>query len=86
MIVGIGHVKEVGKDTAAAALVRDLGFRRDSFADDLKELGLPVGDVEELDGHVGAFLGPGPDQVAPSDQAGFSALIDRLHLFPAVAT
>jgi hypothetical protein len=58
----------------------------DSFADDLEELGLPVGDVAELDGDVAAFLGPGPDQVAPSDQAGFSALIDRLHLFPAVAT
>lgn len=42
MIVGIGHVKEVGKDTAAAALVRDLGFRRDSFADDLKKLALAI--------------------------------------------
>jgi hypothetical protein len=42
VIVGLGHVKEVGKDTAAAALVRDLGFRRDGFADDLKELALRI--------------------------------------------
>lgn len=38
MIIGIGHAKRVGKDTAAEALVRDLGFVRISFADPLKAL------------------------------------------------
>lgn len=42
MIIGIGHVKEVGKDTAAWALVRDLQFRRDGFADDLKGLAFAI--------------------------------------------
>lgn len=40
MIVGIGHVKRVGKDVAATALSRDLGFQRRAFADKLKELAL----------------------------------------------
>lgn len=38
MIVGIGHVQRVGKDTAAEALCRDLGFVRKGFADPLKDL------------------------------------------------
>lgn len=38
MIVGIGHVARVGKDTAAEALCRDLGFVRRAFADPLKDL------------------------------------------------
>lgn len=38
MIIGIGHVAQTGKDTAAEALCRDLGFRRVSFADPLKAL------------------------------------------------
>lgn len=38
MIVGIGHVARVGKDTCAEGLVRDLGFRRAGFADVLKQL------------------------------------------------
>jgi len=38
MIVGIGHKKRRGKDTAATALVRELGFKRVGFADKLKEL------------------------------------------------
>jgi hypothetical protein len=40
LIVGIGHVARVGKDTAATALCRDLGFVRLAFADQLKELAL----------------------------------------------
>jgi hypothetical protein len=38
VIIGIGHVAQTGKDTAAEALCRDLGFRRVSFADPLKAL------------------------------------------------
>jgi hypothetical protein len=40
MIVGIGHVARVGKDVAASALSRDLGFQRRAFADKLKELAM----------------------------------------------
>lgn len=40
MIVGIGHVARVGKDTAATALCRDLGFVRYGFADQLKALAM----------------------------------------------
>lgn len=39
-IIGIGHTKRAGKDTAANALVRDLNFRKLSFADPLKELAM----------------------------------------------
>jgi hypothetical protein len=39
-IVGLGHVARVGKDVAAAALSRDLGYRRIAFADKLRELAL----------------------------------------------
>lgn len=42
MIVGLGHVARVGKDTAANALCRDLGYRRIGFADKLKELAMAV--------------------------------------------
>ena len=38
MIVGLGCSSGVGKDSAATALCRDLGFRRIGFADKLKEL------------------------------------------------
>lgn len=38
MIVGLGYTMQVGKDTAAQALARDLGFRRISFADPLRAL------------------------------------------------
>ena len=38
MIIGIGHVARTGKDTAAEALVRELGFKRVGFADPLKAL------------------------------------------------
>jgi hypothetical protein len=38
MIIGLGHVARVGKDVAAQALCRDLGFRRVAFADPLKAL------------------------------------------------
>lgn len=41
-IIGIGYTKRVGKDTAASALVRDLGFKQFAFADELKELALLV--------------------------------------------
>lgn len=40
LVVGIGHVARVGKDVAAKALSRDLGFQRRAFADKLKELAL----------------------------------------------
>ena len=38
MIVGLSGRMRVGKDAAASALVRDLGFQRVGFADKLKEL------------------------------------------------
>jgi len=38
VIVGIGHVKQVGKSTAAQALCAQLGFHEISFAGPLKEL------------------------------------------------
>lgn len=38
MIIGLGHQMQVGKDTAAQALVRDLGFIRIGWADKLKDL------------------------------------------------
>ena len=41
-IVGIGHNYQVGKDTAAQALCKELGFRRVGFADKLKALALEV--------------------------------------------
>lgn len=40
VIIGLGSVARVGKDTAAAALVRDMGFKRVGFADALKNLAL----------------------------------------------
>ncbi len=40
MIVGIGHNMQVGKDTAAEALCRELGFRKLCFADPLRELAM----------------------------------------------
>lgn len=42
MIIGLGHVKRVGKDTAATALVRDLGYQRRAFADPLKNMALEL--------------------------------------------
>lgn len=39
-IIGIGHVQRVGKDVAASALQRELGFTRYGFADQLKELSM----------------------------------------------
>jgi hypothetical protein len=38
LIVGIGHKKRRGKDTAANPLVRELGFTKIGFADALKKL------------------------------------------------
>lgn len=40
MIVGLGFVARSGKDTAAEGLVRELGFKRYGFADQLKALAL----------------------------------------------
>lgn len=40
MIVGLGHIARSGKDSAATALVRDLGYRRVAFADKLRELAM----------------------------------------------
>lgn len=42
MIVGIGHNYQVGKDTAAQALCKELGYRRVGFADKLKALALEI--------------------------------------------
>jgi hypothetical protein len=42
VIVGFGHQYQVGKDTAAQALCKELGFRRVGFADKLKALALEV--------------------------------------------
>jgi hypothetical protein len=40
VIVGFGHNMGVGKDTAALALARDLGFRKLAFADPLRDLAM----------------------------------------------
>lgn len=44
-LVGIAYASRVGKDTAADALVRDLGYRKFAFASALKELALEVNPV-----------------------------------------
>jgi len=44
-IVGIGHKARRGKDTAAEALVRELGFTRVALADSLKELALEANPI-----------------------------------------
>lgn len=45
MIVGIGSVARVGKDTAAQALVRELQFVRRGFADALKAVALATNPI-----------------------------------------
>lgn len=40
MIVGIGFNMQVGKDTSAEALCRELGFRKLAFADPLRQLAM----------------------------------------------
>lgn len=45
MIVGIGHKMRRGKDTAADALVRELGFVKVSFADALKDLAMEANPI-----------------------------------------
>lgn len=60
MIVGIGHVARVGKDAAATALSRDLGFQRRAFADKLKELALeadPIVTSQTQTTNIGAGRG-----------------------------
>lgn len=42
MLVGIGFNYQVGKDTAATALGRELGFQRVAFADPLRELAMLI--------------------------------------------
>jgi hypothetical protein len=42
VIIGLGHVARVGKDTAAAALSRDLGYVKVAFADKLRDLAYHV--------------------------------------------
>jgi hypothetical protein len=42
MIVGLGYNIGVGKDSAAQALCRDLGYRRVAFADKLRELAFDI--------------------------------------------
>lgn len=60
LIVGIGHVARVGKDVAAGALSRDLGFQRRAFADKLKELALeadPIVTTQVQTTNIGAGRG-----------------------------
>lgn len=45
MIVGLGYNYHVGKDTAAQALCRELGYRQIAFADKLKELAFELNPV-----------------------------------------
>lgn len=40
LIVGLGHVAQTGKDTAAAVLVKELGFTKFGFADPLVQLAM----------------------------------------------
>lgn len=59
-IIGIGHQARVGKDVAASALTRDLGFVRVGFADKLKELALssdPIVTSSAMTTNVGAGRG-----------------------------
>ena len=44
-LIGIAYASRVGKDTAADALVRDLGFQKLSFASSLKELALEANPI-----------------------------------------
>lgn len=41
-LIAIGHTARAGKDSAANALVRDLGYKKISFADPLRQLALLV--------------------------------------------
>ncbi len=41
-LIAIGHTARAGKDSAANALVRDLGYKKISFADPLRRLALLV--------------------------------------------
>lgn len=60
MIVGIGVNYQVGKDTAAAALCRDLGYRKQAFADPLRELA-QIADpmITPMTGSVNVNIGHG---------------------------
>ncbi len=49
MIVGLGYNMGVGKDTAAEALCRELGYRRVGFADKLKQLAMDVNPIVTSD-------------------------------------
>lgn len=40
MILGLGYISRTGKDTAATALCRELGYRRVAFADRLRDLAI----------------------------------------------
>lgn len=42
MLIGLGHVAQVGKDVSARALVRDLQFEQRAFADPMRELALKL--------------------------------------------
>lgn len=63
MIIGFGHVARVGKDTAATALVRDLGFVRTGFADALKELALGI-DFKVISSDGARNVGIGRDRLS----------------------
>jgi len=59
MIVGFGNAARVGKDTAATALVRDLGFERIGFADALKDLAIGIDPTITGGGTVNVGIGRG---------------------------
>ena len=42
MIIGLGHVAQVGKDTVGKILVEQHGFTRVAFADDVKAMALDI--------------------------------------------
>jgi hypothetical protein len=57
VIIGLGHVAQVGKDTAAEGLIRDLGFQRHKFAAKLLELAMFADPI------VSGIAGPQPANV-----------------------
>jgi hypothetical protein len=56
MIVGLGHQAQVGKDTAAAILVNNYGFKRLAFADRLKEMALGINPIVRRGGATEVHL------------------------------
>lgn len=53
IVVGFGHIARSGKDSAAAALVEKLGFRKIAFADALRQMALRVNPI--IEGKIPGF-------------------------------